>query len=55
MPDIRGALAMPGVEVHLYGKRDVRSGHKLGHVAVTGDDPDELRARPTEAVTRIQW
>jgi 5-(carboxyamino)imidazole ribonucleotide synthase len=54
-PDIRGALAIPGVEVHLYGKRDLRSGRKLGHVTVTGDDPTVLRARAAEAVAAIQW
>ncbi|WP_442893203.1 5-(carboxyamino)imidazole ribonucleotide synthase [Aquipuribacter sp. SD81] len=33
----------PGVKVHLYGK-EVRPGRKIGHVTVTGDDPDGLEA-----------
>ncbi|MFC5380239.1 5-(carboxyamino)imidazole ribonucleotide synthase [Aquipuribacter nitratireducens] len=33
----------PGVKVHLYGKA-VRPGRKIGHVTVSGDDPDGLDA-----------
>ncbi len=55
LPDIRGALAIPGVAVHLYAKRDARPGRKLGHVTVTGADPVELRARAERAVAAIHW
>jgi len=55
VPDISGGLAIPGVNVHLYGKRDLRPGRKLGHVTVTGDDPQELRERAERAVAAIRW
>ena len=38
----------PGAKVHLYGK-GVRPGRKLGHVSVSGDDLDDVRARARHA------
>lgn len=38
----------PDVKLHLYGKQ-FRPGRKVGHVTVTGDDLDTLRARAAEA------
>ncbi|MGU5821749.1 5-(carboxyamino)imidazole ribonucleotide synthase [Aeromonas caviae] len=35
-PDWAGALALPGVHLHLYGKGEARPGRKMGHVTVTG-------------------
>jgi 5-(carboxyamino)imidazole ribonucleotide synthase len=40
--------ADPGAKVHLYGKQ-VRSGRKIGHVTVLGDDMDRVRARAARA------
>jgi len=45
--------ADPGVRVHLYGKQ-IRPGRKLGHVTVTGEDLDALRARARAAAARLQ-
>jgi 5-(carboxyamino)imidazole ribonucleotide synthase len=42
----------PGVKVHLYGK-GVRPGRKIGHVTVSGDDLDDLRARARHAADFI--
>ena len=44
------ALAIEGVQIHLYGKRP-KPGRKLGHVTATGDDMDQARdmARRAEA------
>jgi len=42
----------PGVKVHLYGK-SVRPGRKIGHVTVTGDDLEDLRARARHAADFI--
>ena len=42
----------PGVKVHLYGK-PVRPGRKVGHVTVTGDDLEDLRARARHAADFI--
>ena len=33
------ALAIPGVRLHLYGKREPRSGRKMGHLTAVADDP----------------
>jgi 5-(carboxyamino)imidazole ribonucleotide synthase len=38
----------PGLKVHMYGK-DVRPGRKVGHVTVSGDDPESLLARAHHA------
>ncbi|HUO80624.1 MAG TPA: 5-(carboxyamino)imidazole ribonucleotide synthase [Steroidobacteraceae bacterium] len=34
MPDLRRALAVPGLHLHDYGKREARPGRKLGHATV---------------------
>lgn len=43
----------PALKVHLYGK-GVRPGRKVGHVTVTGDDVEELRARAQHAADYFQ-
>ncbi|MCK9518311.1 MAG: 5-(carboxyamino)imidazole ribonucleotide synthase [Dehalococcoidia bacterium] len=50
--NLRKALAVPGVHVHLYGKGP-RPGRKLGHVTALGDDPGEARERAVRAARLI--
>jgi 5-(carboxyamino)imidazole ribonucleotide synthase len=50
---IEAALEIPGVNLHLYGKRDARPGRKMGHLIATGDDPQDAMRRVREARTRI--
>ncbi len=45
--------ADPRAKVHLYGKA-VRPGRKLGHVNVSGDDLDDVRARARAAAARLR-
>lgn len=49
--DVLGAD--PAAKVHLYGKA-VRPGRKLGHVNVSGDDLDDVRARARAAAARLR-
>jgi 5-(carboxyamino)imidazole ribonucleotide synthase len=35
------AVAVPGVKLHLYGKRDPRPGRKMGHLTAVADTPAE--------------
>lgn len=35
------ALAMPGVSLHLYGKREARPGRKMGHLTALAETPAE--------------
>lgn len=44
------ALAQPRVAVHLYGKRELRPGRKLGHVTAWGRDVDDVLARSRRAM-----
>ena len=37
-PDWARLHAVPGLELHLYGKREPRRGRKMGHFTVVGDD-----------------
>ena len=46
--------ADPAVKVHMYGKR-VRPGRKIGHVTVTGEDPEELTDRARRAASYLRW
>ena len=42
-PDWRAVLAHPGVNLHLYGKREARRGRKMGHVTIVAERPAEAR------------
>ncbi len=39
-PPFERALALPGVRLHLYGKREARSGRKMGHLTALADSAD---------------
>jgi phosphoribosylaminoimidazole carboxylase len=39
------ALAVPGANVHLYGKAESRKARKMGHITVCGESDAEVRAR----------
>ena len=47
------ALALPGVRLHLYGKRGARPGRKMGHLSATGPTPEEAVRRVVEATRRL--
>lgn len=42
---IDSCLALPGVYVHLYGKRETRPWRKMGHVNILGRTREEVRER----------
>ena len=44
IPPFEKALALRGVRVHLYGKREARPGRKMGHLSATGATPEEAVA-----------
>lgn len=48
------ALSHEGAGIHLYGKAETRPKRKMGHVTVTGSDPDILRAEAEAAASAIQ-
>jgi 5-(carboxyamino)imidazole ribonucleotide synthase len=57
-PDYRGledAAAVPGVAIHLYGKREVRPFRKMGHITALGDTVEQAisRAEAARAFVRI--
>ena len=52
-PDWAGALALPGVHLHLYGKGDARPGRKMGHVTVTGRDWPTVEATASQLRTLL--
>jgi 5-(carboxyamino)imidazole ribonucleotide synthase len=43
-PAFDAALALPGVGLHLYGKRVARPGRKMGHLSALGGTPEETVA-----------
>ncbi|WP_025745893.1 5-(carboxyamino)imidazole ribonucleotide synthase [Kallotenue papyrolyticum] len=49
------ALALPDTHLHLYGKREVRRGRKMGHVTALADDlaTAEQRARAAASAIRL--
>ena len=43
------ACAVPGVALHLYGKKEPRPGRKMGHLTALADTPDKARRRVLDA------
>ena len=48
-PNFVPALAVPGVRLHLYGKREARPGRKMGHLSAVATTHQEALARVCEA------
>ncbi len=48
-PDWEGALAVPGVALHLYGKGEPRPGRKMGHLTAVAPTAREARTRVLRA------
>ncbi|MBI5781156.1 MAG: 5-(carboxyamino)imidazole ribonucleotide synthase [Rhodocyclales bacterium] len=46
-------LSLPGLRLHLYGKREARRGRKMGHFTVTAATLDEACAVANEARRRL--
>ncbi len=44
---LEGALGIPGIYVHLYGKRNTKPYRKMGHVTVVDDDMESLKKKAT--------
>jgi 5-(carboxyamino)imidazole ribonucleotide synthase len=53
-PRVDAALEVPGVNLHLYGKKIARPGRKMGHLIATGDDAHDAMKRVREARARIE-
>jgi hypothetical protein len=50
-----GAVAaLPGAFLHLYGKREVRPGRKMGHLALCGSTAAELDVRVHQAMKLLE-
>lgn len=47
-------LAIPGVFVHLYGKRTMRPYRKMGHVTIMGKDRAELLAKADKVKAKLR-
>jgi 5-(carboxyamino)imidazole ribonucleotide synthase len=48
------ALRHPDVRLHVYGKRDVRRGRKMGHITVTGESLTAVLALARRAAGRVR-
>lgn len=48
-PPFDRALELPGVRLHLYGKREARPRRKMGHLSATGSTPEEAVRKVQEA------
>ena len=52
-PPWREVLALPGAHLHLYGKLDARKGRKMGHLTLTGDSVEAVRATALRAASLL--
>ena len=48
------ALAMPGVKLHLYGKREPRPGRKMGHLTALAQSAEAAQALALEPLVGLQ-
>jgi len=53
-PDWRAALAVEGLSLHLYGKKEARAGRKMGHMTVLADTSDDAAAKVRSARQLLQ-
>ena len=53
-PDWTSVLALPGTHLHLYGKLSARPGRKMGHLTITGETPQAVRAVALQAAQRLR-
>lgn len=53
-PDVTKALAVSGVRVHLYGKKEARPGRKMGHLSADGSTPEEALERVCKAYEALK-
>lgn len=52
---VEQARSIARAYLHLYGKRDVRIGRKMGHVTALGDSPEDALATARRAARCIVW
>jgi 5-(carboxyamino)imidazole ribonucleotide synthase len=52
-PPFDAALALPGVRLHLYGKRGARPGRKMGHLSAVGDTAEDAVRTVKLALERL--
>jgi 5-(carboxyamino)imidazole ribonucleotide synthase len=52
-PNFAATLAVPGVRLHLYEKKEPRAGRKMGHLSSTGATAEEALERVLEAKRRM--
>jgi len=52
-PDWAAVLALPGMHLHLYGKREARPGRKMGHLTITAPTPELARERANAAAALL--
>jgi 5-(carboxyamino)imidazole ribonucleotide synthase len=53
-PDFAAALAVPGVNLHLYGKNEPRHGRKMGHLTAMAETVELAEQRVLEARRRMR-
>jgi len=52
-PPFDAALALPGIRLHLYGKRGARAGRKMGHLSATGNTSESALNQVLAAAAAI--
>lgn len=52
-PDWERALEVPGVRLHLYGKKLAKPGRKMGHLSAVGPTPQAARDAVLDAYARL--
>jgi 5-(carboxyamino)imidazole ribonucleotide synthase len=43
--ELNDILSVPGIKLHLYGKREVREKRKMGHINILGTSAEDVHER----------
>jgi 5-(carboxyamino)imidazole ribonucleotide synthase len=52
---VADALRDPAVHIHLYDKRDVFEGRKMGHLTALGATADQALGSADRALAKLRW
>ncbi len=52
-PNWGKVLAIPGANLHLYGKKIAKAGRKMGHITITAESSEEVQSKLAQACTLL--
>ncbi len=51
--DYKRILSIPGVQIHFYGKKDIRNRRKMGHINIVGKEFKDVKERLSQVIRLV--